>query len=230
MFGECSAPKGDEESGRQRDDQPKSDLRKERHSQPSEQGEEGSSCETEHLLSLEASREGGQTTHRFRQPRRQRPGSAVGGKSKKYQKEEARSPGDRERQCDSLCSEPREENREAGEEKDPRCDFGDRPVAGIAKAVDAVGKHAPAGDEERREEEDLGDRSRVGEILAEEERDEIAHHELEDRDDQRRQPEPQEEEFPHGAACRVAVELGGDVRIRDHADGGCNYRGSCVKA
>ena len=132
MFGECSAPKGDEESGRQRDDQPKSDFRKERHSQPAEQGEEGSSCEPEQLLSLEASREGGQTAHLFRQPRRQRPGSAVGGKSENYQKEEARSPGDSERQCDSLCPEPREENREAGEEKDPRCDFGDRPVAGIA--------------------------------------------------------------------------------------------------
>ena len=39
----------------------------------------------------------------------------------------------------------------------------------------------------------------------------------------RRQPEPQEEELPHGAACRVAIALGGDLRIRDHADARCNH-------
>ena len=89
----------------------------------------------------------------------------------------------------------------------------------MSDPVDPVREHAPTGHEKRREEQDLGNRGRFREFVAEEERDQLAGHELEEADDQRRQPEPEEEEPPHGAACGGAIVLGGNLRIRnDHSD------------
>jgi hypothetical protein len=70
----------------------------------------------------------------------------------------------------------------------------------MSKPVDPVGQNAPAGHEERREQEDLGNRSGLRELLAEEERDDLVRHEHERSDDKRRQDQPEEEEPPHGAA------------------------------
>ena len=70
----------------------------------------------------------------------------------------------------------------------------------MAQPVDPVGQNAPAGHEERRQEEDLSDCGRVSELLAEGKRDDLVRHEYEGSDDQRRHDEPEEEEPPHGAA------------------------------
>ena len=167
--------------------------------------------------------EGGQTARRVRHLRARGPAWAAGDKGETHEQEEARSPRDRERQRDPLGSEPRKENRHGGEEHDRRCDFGDRPVPRMAEAVDPVRENASARHEERREEEDLSDRGRFGEVLPEQERDELARHELERHDDQSRQREPEEEKSPHGAACRLAIALGGDLRIRNHPDARRNH-------
>ena len=60
----------------------------------------------------------------------------------------------------------------------------------MSQTVDPVGQNAPAGHEERREEEDLSDRGRVSELLAEGERDDLVRHEHEGSDDQRRHTSP----------------------------------------
>ena len=218
MFCERLASEDEQQTERQRDDEADTGGRRQRNCQPSENGDAESPCEAQHLASLKAPRNDSQATNRSRQPASTQRGGTVGGKSKNDQEDEACSPGDRECQRDALRSQPREEDRQPGDEEDPRRDFGDRPEARMSNPIDPVCKNAPAGHEEGREEEDFGDRGRFREILAEEERDELARHELEDADDQRRQPEPEEEEPPHGAACRGAIALGGHLWICNEAD------------
>ena len=218
MFGERLASKGEQQTEGQHDGEADTDGRRQHNCEPGEDGDEESPlARPSHSR---ASRRLGTTARRRIVPASlPRPNAGVRSaarartiKRRRLAPQEIASAS-----ATALRSQPGEENRQAGDEQDPRRDFGDRPEARMSNPVDPVRENAPAGHEEGREQEDFGDRGRFGEISAEEERDEPARHAC-------RRPTPttrargRRTSTWRCAACQGAVALGGNLRICNEAD------------